>query len=344
MESCFRKIAIAVISTLLVACQSPIILSELESQDVIWPEPPEQPRIEFITSFSTLADLGVRDSMWRQFTSFLAGSNTTKMMRPMSVVVDSGENTIFVADPDAHCVHRYDLSRGGYRCLTVKGKSHLLSPVGLAISHEGRLFVADSQQAKLYTLEPRGKWLEPLPLEIELSRPTGLFWDTNSNNLIVVDTLLQSILIVNQDGELVDKIGVRGSALGQLNYPTNAWRDSNGDLLISDTLNFRVQRFDATGQFLSSFGVVGDLDGDFARPKGVATDTLGHIYVVDGLFHSLQIFDANGQLLLAIGGQGQDAGEFWLPNGIYISQSNTIFIADSYNRRIQIMRYVGLER
>jgi sugar lactone lactonase YvrE len=339
------KIAtIAFVSTVLTACASPVLLSELGSRERVWPEPPDQPRIEFVMAFSTLADLGVSDSVWRRFANFLAGSKVNKMVRPMSVAVGAGENMIFVADPDIHCVHQYDLVKGGYRCLTVRNGANLLSPMGLAIDDEGRLFVSDSQQGIIYTLEPGGKWLKPLPLNVELQRPTGLFWDAESDNLIIVDTGLQSITNVTRDGTMVRKIGGRGSAAGRLNFPTYTWKDSNGDLLVSDTLNFRIQRFDDEGEFLSSFGVVGDSAGDFGRPKGVAVDTWGHIYVVDGLFHSIQIFDASGQLLLAIGGQGHEAGEFWLPNGIFITASNTIFIADSYNRRVQVMRYVGPEQ
>ena len=343
MDYRFRNAAIVLMSTVLTACSSPVLLSELGNHERVWPEPPGQPRIEFVTAFSTLADLGVSESAWRRFANFLAGSKVNKMVRPMSVAVGAGENTIFVADPDIHCVHQYDLVKGGYRCLTARSGADLLSPMGLAIDGEGRLFVSDSQQGIIYTLEPSGKWLEPLPLNVQLQRPTGLFWDADSDNLIIVDTGLQSIVSVTREGALVGRIGGRGNMPGRLNYPTYTWKDSNGDLLVSDTLNFRVQRFDAEGEFLSSFGVVGDSAGDFGRPKGVAVDTLGHIYVVDALFHSLQIFDASGQLLLAIGGKGHAAGQFWLPNGIFITASNTIFVADSYNRRVQVMRYVGPE-
>jgi sugar lactone lactonase YvrE len=332
--------AFVLMSTVLTACSSPVLLSELGNREKVWPEPPNQPRIEFVKAFSTLADLGASGSAWSRLANFLAGSKVNKMVRPMSVAVGAEENMIFVADPDIHCVHQYDLEKGGYRCLTVRSGADLLSPMGLAIDSEGTLFVSDSQQGIIYTMEPGGKWLKTLPLKVELQRPTGLFWDAISDNLIIVDTGLQSIMSVTREGALVGTIGGRGSSPGQLNYPTYTWKDSNGDLLVSDSLNFRVQRFDDEGEFLSSFGVVGDSAGDFGRPKGVAVDTLGHIYVVDALFHSLQIFDSSGQLLLAIGGQGHEAGQFWLPNGIFITASNTIFIADSYNRRVQIMRYV----
>ena len=44
---------------------------------------------------------------------------------------------IFVADPDTHCVHRYDLDKGRYHCLMINRGQMLLSPIGLAASVRG---------------------------------------------------------------------------------------------------------------------------------------------------------------------------------------------------------------
>ena len=62
---------------------------------------------------------------------------------------------------------------------------------------------------------------------------------------------------------------------------------------------------------------------------------------MDALFDTLQVFERDGRLALPLGGSGSDLGEFWLPNGIAISRDDRIFIADSYNRRIQVLKYIG---
>ena len=50
-----------------------------------------------------------------------------------------------------------------------------------------------------------------------------------------------------------------------------------------------------------------------------------------------------GRLLLPLGARGHEPGEFWLPVGLYIDREDgdTIYIADSFNRRVQVLRYVG---
>lgn len=310
---------------------------------LVWPVAPEPPRIAFINEFSNLAELGVRPSIWGRIVSFTAGKKADAMVRPMAIAVSLDEDLIFVADPDANCVHRYELSRGRHDCLTVKDSDAPWSPVGLAVDDENRVFASDSQSGEIYAVDESGKWLEPIQLDLKLKRPTGLFWDSDRKWLYVVDTARQSLSVFTRDGALIRDFVDRGDDSGQLNYPTYVWVSADGEVLVTDSLNFRVQVFDQDGKFVRKFGVAGDMAGDFARPKGIATDGFGHIYVVDALFNALQVFDPDGMLLLSIGRRGHQSGEFWLPNGIFITKSNTIFVADSYNKRVQVFRYVGTD-
>ena len=248
---------------------------------------------------------------------------------------------IFVADPDARCVHRYDLRKRRYTRLVTSSGELLLSPVGLAVTEDGRVFVSDSQLGRIFQADLDSKRLSPFAVTPALVQPTGIFWDDAQSRLYVTDTGRQAIVVLDALGQQVQKIGERGNQQGQLNFPTYLWMDTNSDLLVTDSLNFRIQRFAHDASFLSEFGENGSQPGEFSRPKGIATDSFGHIYVVDALMHSMQIFSPAGDLLLAVGGQGRGEGEFWLPNGIFITGDDTIFVADSYNKRVQVFRYVG---
>lgn len=328
---------------LLVGCAVGGSVAPFETQGKFWPEPPELRRIAFVGQFSTSSDLALRESVWSRLVRFTAGASSNEMVRPMAVAATDDQKVIFVADPDAHCVHRYDMNKGRYDCLTSARNLPAIYPVGLALTNNGRLFVSDSQQGMLFQAGPDDKRLEVFSVSSSLKQPTGIFWDEATQRLYVTDTGKQSVLVFDRDGELQATISGRGSDPGKFNFPTYLWVDGNNELLVADSLNFRVQRFDADGNLLHLFGKGGDQPGDFSRPKGVATDSFGHVYVVDALMHSLQIFGRQGELLLSIGGQGQDVGQFWLPNGIFITSDNTIFIADSYNKRVQVFRYVGPE-
>lgn len=308
-----------------------------------WPEAPYEPRIVYVGEFSSARDLSIGEGPIRKLLSLTAGAAANALVRPMAVATAADGKTIFVADPDAGCVHRFDLRKSRYRCLTTKSSETGIRPVGLTVVDDSWLVVSDSSDGRLYRVGFQGRRLEEFHVDAMLEQPTGIHWDSSSQQLFVTDTTNQSVLVFDQVGNLKKEIGVRGSAPGNFNFPTYLWVDNEGDLFVTDTLNFRIQIFDADGLILGVFGGNGDRPGDFSRPKGVAVDSFGHIYVVDALMHTLQLFNRQGELLLVVGEQGQGDGQFWLPNGVFITEDNTIFVADAYNKRVQVFRYVGGE-
>lgn len=339
-----RHFSIALLPMLLLAaCATTEVESPFSATGPVWPPLPQQARVAFVGEFSDQSDLGIVPTFWERVVSLTAGDDDTRMTRPMAVAATSDSRVIFVADPEAGCVHRYDLRKGRYDCLTADNKANEIRAVGLAVIEDRWLIVADSQQGQLYRAGIEDNALQEFSVSKELDQPTGIFWHAGSDRLFITDTGRQSVLELDSLGNLKRIIGERGSAPGKFNYPTYLWVDDRGELLVTDSLNFRLQRFGVDGKFLSTFGENGDMPGDFSRPKGVATDQYGHIYVIDALMHSMQIFNRDGQLLLTIGEQGQGVGEFWLPNGVFVTQDNTIFVADAYNRRVQVFRYIGPE-
>jgi sugar lactone lactonase YvrE len=259
----------------------------------------------------------------------------------MAVVASGG--VIHVADPGAGGVHRFDTQGGGYSWITGPKGRPLPSPVGLARGANGEVYLTDSALAGVYVIRPGAKEAEPLALRAALKQPTGIAFDATGGKLYVTDTAAHCILVFSRSGELLSRIGQRGTGEGEFNFPTYITLTRSGRLYVNDSLNFRLQAFDAQGKFVNAFGRQGDGAGDAMRQKGVAIDRYGHIYVVDALLHALQIFDDAGRLLLPVGERGQQPGEFWLPTGIFIDPDDrdTIYIADSFNQRVQVLRYVG---
>lgn len=305
-----------------------------------WPPAPEKARVEFVRSFSCAEDLGIRKSFFARLKDFIFGEENSRIVRPMAVVADG--NAIFVADPGARGVHRFEAASGDYTLITGPDDAPLPSPVGLARGSGGDIYVADSALARVFVIRPGAKHAVPLDLDGTLGQPTGVAFDTATNRLFVADTAAHRIAVFDRDGRHVAQIGARGSGNGEFNFPTYLWLTSAGRLYVTDSLNFRIESFDTQGRFVAKFGRQGNGTGEAARPKGVATDRFGHVYVVDALFHAIQIFDEDGRLLLPVGQIGQQPGEFWLPTGLFIDpQSDLIYVADSYNRRIQVLHYVG---
>ena len=307
---------------------------------LVWPEPPEAPRIAFVQAFSRPEDLGITKGFFERLWEFIVGPSEMRLIRPMAVVA-TPDGTIYVADPGAKGVHRFDPARRRHDLIRRADDAPLPSPVGLAAGRDGEIYVADSALGGVFVIESRAKAATPLALKADIKQPTGVAFDPVHDQLVVVDTAAHEIKIFARDGTLRAAFGQRGDGDGEFNFPTLIWRDRSGQLYVTDSLNFRIQLFDANGRFLGRFGRHGDATGDLSRPKGVATDQFGHVYVVDSMFHALQIFDRKGAFLLNIGGQGQAPGEFWLPAGLFIGADDTLYIADAYNQRIQVLRYVG---
>ena len=306
-----------------------------------WPSAPEQPRIRYINSFSQAKDLGLGKRFWQRVGEVFAGALESRLIRPMDVV--SMSDVLYVADPGAKGVHRFDLVKGRYDLIRQEDDTPLLSPVGLAASPNGDVYVADSAFAQIFVIQSQSKDAVPVSFQAELRQPTALTLDSEAERFYIVDTGDHQVKMFDVKGNLLAAFGQRGSGDGEFNYLTNIWRDRNGRIFVVDAMNFRIQIFDANGKFLGKLGQAGDVSGMLSRPKGVATDSFGHIYIVDALFHAVQIFDESGNFLLSFGNQGQGPGEFWLPTGIFIDDDNLIYVADSYNQRIQIFRYIGEE-
>lgn len=305
---------------------------------LVWPEPPEKPRIRFLRAVASPADLGIRPSFWERLGEILAGKVEAWMVRPTGVAVQ-GE-VLYVADPGAQALWILDAATGQFRRIRGPRGRELISPVSVAPGGEGRVYVADSYLRQVFVLGPDGN-LTGSGEGTPFVRPAGVAYEEVADRLYVADSAAHRVWILSGEGALQGHIGGRGSGPGEFNFPTHVAVDRAGNLYVTDSLGFRIQMFARDGRFLGAFGRHGDASGDFAAPKGVAVDSEGHVYVVDALFDTVQIFDRAGQLLLNFGRRGLGPGQFWLPGGIFIDAKDRIYIADSYNQRIQIFQYLG---
>jgi DNA-binding beta-propeller fold protein YncE len=313
--------------------------SQVQASGLAWPSPPAAAQVVYVRAISSPADLGLTKSFFVRVFEFVFGEEQQQLVRPMAVVDVGG--VLYVADPGAKGVHRFDRPAGKYKLLHEKGDAGLPSPVGLAVGPNGDVYVTDSVLGAVFVLKPGADFVTRLTLGIPLRQPTGIAFDAVGKQLFVSDTYEHVIKVFALDGSYIKTIGRRGDGDGEFNFPTMLWCSDAGQLLVTDSLNFRTQIFDLNGQFSSKFGKLGDGSGDAPRQKGVATDQDGHLYVVDSLMHAVQIFDTSGRFLLSFGGLGQAPGEFWLPTGVFVDAEKLIYVTDSYNRRVQVFKYVG---
>ena len=343
VASTLAGIAIALVLTSCATPPTDTTDASSPTPNLVWPEPPEKPRVQFVRSVGKPEDLGFSKNIFTRVFEAIFGGPQEQLVRPMAVV-DTGD-VLFVADPGVRGVHRFDRKAGDYTLLRQRDDQALLSPVGMALGEGGAVYVTDSALKVVFVIKPGAEFAEPLALTEPLKQPTGIAYDAATKRLFVTDTGAHTIVVLDQSGKQLAKIGERGEQPGQFNYPTYTWLDTKGRLFVTDSLNFRTQiidtRPDTLGKVLGAFGTMGDNRGEAPRQKGIALDSFGHVYVTDSLLSAIQIFSDSGQFLLPIGGLGQGIGEFWLPAGIFIGKDDTIYVADAYNQRIQVFRYIG---
>ncbi len=312
------------------------------STDIVFPPPPDPPRIRYLQRLATPQDLGEDpQSTLRKIWNYLLGRKPPRgfaLARPYGVAVD--DKRVYVADTDGTAVVVFDLAR---RQLTRFGgtrEGRLLAPIGVAVTEGGTVYVTDSSQDVIKAFGPDGTFLAAYHILSGLKRPTGIAYDRVRRRLIVADTGNSRVLVCDPAGKLLREIGGRGTDPGLMSVPVNVAVDGAGRIFVVDPILCRVQRFSAEGVFEAAFGERGNMAGQFARPRGIAIDSEGHLHVTDALFNAVQVFDQDGRILMFYGGGGDAPATFDIPGGVAIDAQDRVFVVDTMNRRVQVFQYL----
>lgn len=309
---------------------------------MVWPKPPEIPRIFLVNSISGPEDLNIKKSSVKKLFDLLTGFKERSIVKPYGLEAEAA-GRFFVVDVANKLVHVFDAANRAYYSFPGR-ETDLESPIDVAVGTNGNVYVTDSKRAVVKIFKDFGKKYEGEIGEGLFERPTGIAVNEKSGELLVVDTKTSQIIRYDIEKlELKGVVGRRGEQEGMFHFPTNIFVSKDGRIFVSDSLNFRIQIFSPDWKFLDSFGKAGNSPGFFSRPRGVAVDSDGNIYVVDALFDNVQIFNTEGKLLMDFGGPGYGYGEFWLPSGIFIDSKDRIYVSDTYNKRVQVFQYLREE-
>ncbi len=307
-----------------------------------WPAAPAAARLRFLTSIEGPKVAGVNrvGGLLRKLIGLDKAGEVARdrLVQPTGIFVRDG--VVYIADPAAQRVLRFDESDGQGTWWPRSRRVEFASPVSVAGSADGRLFVLDSLLRKVFILDPEGRIegaLEGDPQK--LGRPAAIA--VSDKYVFVSDVQNHRIAVFGLEGTFVHAFGRRGTDQGEFNFPTYLWYDkAAGRLSVTDSGNFRVQWFSPDGVYQGEFGSNGNRPGYLARPRGLARDSEGHVYLSDAAFDAVQIFNEKGRLLLFVGKAGGRPGEFSMPGGIFIDSRARVYVADTYNRRVQVFQYL----
>ena len=140
-----------------------------------------------------------------------------------------------------------------------------------------------------------------------LRAPAGIA--VNSKGVIAVaDCEGHCILVFDETGKFVRKIGSYGDKDGQLENPTDVTFLKDDEILVADQFNHRIQQLNVqTGNFVKSFGKLGNGDGEFKFPVSVCITSDGRFIVVADYNNSrIQVFTMDGEPVFEFGGSGPE--------------------------------------
>lgn len=317
--------------------------------DVVWPDPPEVPRIRFVQSFAHTDDL---DSS--AFTAFkrtvLGASPDVSLRQPMGLALSADGQRLYIADHALSAVLIADLE--GKTLKKFAPDEPLGKPMGVALDKDENVYVSDTTAKLVRVFDKQGTRIRQIGTD-QLERPTGLAVDDARKRIYVTDSSRQHsmnhrVRIFDLGGKWLSDLGAKeglptkGSGEGQWHFPTYVTLDVDGNVFVSDSMNFRIQVFKPDGAFVRSFGENGDGPGFFSRLKGLAFDGFGNLYAVDGGHSNVQIFNKNFDVLMFFGGYSAKLEYFDVPSGIVIDKrNNRVYVCNEFVSRINVYELIN---
>jgi len=284
---------------------------------IFYPSLPNEPRFQYLTTFSSSDDVKKKSSFFK----FVAGAKATKaqpIKKPYGVGIFEG--IIYICDLRSNAIILINLKNSTFGYIGISGSGKLIKPANLFIDGEDRLiYVTDTKREQILVFDLSGKLKnifgkkgEYIPADILIYKKKIYITDLRSHQVLVLN---------KKDGTIEKRIGEKGHAEDQLYHPSNLdiFKDK---IYISDTTNFRVSIFDIDGNHITNIGSIGTKPGHFTRAKGIAVDREGRIFVIDSAFENLQIFNQEHKLLLFMLGPGGERHNVKLPAAVYIDYDN----------------------
>lgn len=317
--------------------------------EILWPAPPQTPRIKFEGFLRNEDDLrGLHAE--RGGTGWLAEAllgrkkPANSFQQPMGVALSHDGARLYVSDYARPGVMVLDFKMRQINPLGGEAVD-FKSPFGVAVDAVDNVYVVDSTAKLIRVFNSRGEPIRVITHK-SLERPTGIAVDSTRHRIYVADSSNvtsrnQAIRVFDEAGHYLQVFGAPADTEHPSLFPTYLTLDGQGNLYATDTLNAKVEVFAPDGRHVRTIGERGDAFGMFDKPKGVALDSFGNVYVVDSAWSNVQIFNEWGQVLLFFGGRGYVPGLLFNPAGIAIDRDNRIYVADAFNGRVSIYQLIN---
>ena len=317
--------------------------SAIDPTTMVWPLPPDKPRVRFVGLFSNNFDVEPRKKL--SLVDRMVGNtdpNKVEFFKRASAAAGDSQGRILITSTQNATL--YVLDKAHRQVIRIRGDRGIVlrMPLGLAVDSHDNIYVSDPSLHSVMKFDRDGHLQAMIGQAPALQNPALLALDEVRRRLFVVDSHLHQVLVYNLDTlQNIATVGKRGTKNGEFNYPVGVAVNKDGYFAVTDTGSCSVQIFSPDFKFVRRFGGHGDRPGYFTRPKGVAFDSEGNIWVVDAAFNNVQIFDPQGTILMFVGSYGNTPGAFKLPLGINIDKQDRVYVGDALNSRVQVFQFLG---
>lgn len=299
-----------------------------------YPPPPDEPRIQYLTTLTSSADV---EKPPNPFLVFLTGyrGQLRGLEKPYGITVSGSR--ILVCDTALGCLCAFDVKNRAFSFISPRGAGAIGKPINAVADTNGNLYVADVARRRIAAYDSNERYRYAItggeqfrPVAVAVRNGKVYAADTSGRKIHVHDAATGEALF-----SVPAATGTGADGDPNLYLPTNLDVDSDGNIYVVDAAAFRVQVYDNAGHYVKSIGSHGNGFGEFARPKGVAIDRAGRMYVVDAAAEVVQVFDAKtGALLTHFGEPGGSEVPLSLPAGIAIDYENAEcfkqYVADGF--------------
>lgn len=302
-------------------CATP---TKVEKTDYFFPPPPDAPRLQFLTSFTS--EKQFRGGEEKTLMNYLTGSKPAEkiLSKPYGAAV--GNKKIYICDTELGAVVVADLVTKHFGVIDAQGEGALRMPLNLTVDSDGSCYVADAGREQVVVFDKNGKYVSAIgkqdelkPRDVAVSGNRIYIADLQKHRVCVLDKATHDVLFD------IPRSEDQTNNSRALFTPTNLGIDSKGNIYVSDTGAFRVQVYDANGKFLMSVGEMGDGPGQFARVKGIALDRENRLYAADAMSQVVQIFNDEGKPLTWFGEPGKDSNLQSLPAKVVVDYEDVPF-------------------
>ena len=202
------------------------------------------------------------------------GNAPGEMWGPQAVAVDPTGQFFFVAEQGNNRVQCFAFN-GQHRGIM----NGFRSPSGITFDVQGRLWVADTGNARVMCFDIRsGLCLGALDKKNGVNRPVSVYCDRAGSAYITEGST----------GEIVRYASnTRAGTSRVLSSPQQVAIDPQGRVYVAEAGANRLHVFDRQGASLITFDTPSAKFGPFRQPSGIALGPNGEIYVSDTLNHRI---------------------------------------------------------